>query len=260
MKRHYINENYFENIDSEAKAYILGFIYSDGCIYVHPTAFCLTITQLEQDEDILLKIKKELESDYPLLEKIQKSNDKKTITFYAYNKKIFDDLIKLGVTPKKSLTLKFPTFLNENLMKHFIRGYFDGDGCIWNGKRQKKIVKDKNTKLGYRERIVHNVKFTFTGNDSFITDLQKYLIQKIGIGLCKLNYAKAKSPKTSTSEKVCSMEYCGRGNIKKLYDYMYKDATIYGLRKYNKFKEIICAFDEKSSNETGLIAGNPLEP
>lgn len=257
MKKHYINENYFESIDSEVKAYILGFIYSDGCIYIHPTTFVLTFTQLEQDKDILIKIKNELESDYPLLEKVQKTNGKKAIKFYAHSKKIFNDLLKLGVTPKKSLTLKFPTFLKDDLVRHFIRGYFDGDGCIWNGKRRKMVVKDKTTKLGSRERIIHNVKFTFTGNDSFITDLQNFLIKEIGINKTKLNYSKTKN--NNISENVCSMEYSGRNNIKKLYEYMYKDATIYGLRKYNKFNEIICAFNEKSLNETGLIAGNPLE-
>ena len=55
------------------------------------------------------------------------------------------------------------------------------------------------------------------------------------------------------------MEYSGRGNIKKLYDYMYKNATIFSEEKRTKF-DMICAFDAKSSNETGLIAGNPLEP
>ena len=144
-------------------------------------------------------------------------------------------------------------------MRHFIRGYFDGDGCIWDGKRQKRIVKDKTVKLGYREKTVHNVKFTFTGNDSFISDLQKYLVNKIGINICKLNYSKAKNSNTTTSKNVCTMEYCGRGNIKKLYQYMYNDATIYGSRKFNQFNKIICALDEKSSCETGLIAGNPLE-
>ena len=54
------------------------------------------------------------------------------------------------------------------------------------------------------------------------------------------------------------MEYSGRGNIKKLYDFMYKDCgNLYIKRKKEKFEEIICAFDEKSSNETGLIAGTP---
>ena len=48
------------------------------------------------------------------------------------------------------------------------------------------------------------------------------------------------------------MEYSGRGQLKKLFDFMYKDATIYGSRKYNKFNEIFCALDERSSIETVL--------
>ena len=244
MKKHYIDENFFENIDSEAKAYILGFIYSDGCIYVHPSAYCLTFTQLKIDEDIILFIKNEMKSDYPLCESRQKKNDKIKIKFYAYSKKIFDDLIKLGVTPRKSLTLRFPSFLSETLMPHFIRGYFDGDGCIWNGKRKKMIVKDSSNKNGARERIVHNVKFTFTGNNMFLIDLQDYLCKNIGLSKNKLNYSKAKNPNNTTSDNVCTMEYSGRGNIKKLYDFLYGNATIYGQRKYKKFNEILCANSE----------------
>lgn len=240
-RQHKFNENYFEEVNSEEQAYILGLIYSDGCIYKHPTTYALEITQTEQDKDILLKVKNVLESDYPLIESQQKSNNKKTYRFYVYSKKIFDDLVNLGVKPRKSLSLKFPTFLNDSLMPHFIRGYFDGDGCIWNGKRKKIIVKDSTRKEGKRERISHNVKFHFTGNDVFIKELQKFLHNKIGLNMVKLNYAKAKNPNNTTSSNVCSLEYCGRGNVKKMYDFLYTNAKIYGSRKFNKFNEILCA-------------------
>ena len=42
-----------------------------------------------------------------------------------------------------------------------------------------------------------------------------------------------------------------------MFEYLYKNATIYGQRKYNKFKKIICALDKKLSSEMGLIAGKP---
>ena len=130
MRKHFINENYFETIETEKQAYILGFIYSDGCVEEHPTTSALTFTQLEQDEDILYKIKEELGSDYPLLKSVQKINGEIKTKFYAYNRKLCEDLTKLGATPRKSLTLKFPFFLDERLLPHFIRGYFDGDGCV----------------------------------------------------------------------------------------------------------------------------------
>lgn len=48
------------------------------------------------------------------------------------------------------------------------------------------------------------------------------------------------------------MEYSGRKQLKKFYDFIYKDATIYGNTKKVKFEEIFCASDEKSSVETVL--------
>lgn len=117
------------------------------------------------------------------------------------------------------------------------------------------IVKDPKCKNGTRERIVHNVKFHFTGSIHFITGLQSYLVNNVGFKRNNLNTTHSRE---NQSNLTCMLEYSGRGNVKKLYDYMYKDCEdIYIPRKKKKFEEIICAFDEKSSNETGLIAGTP---
>lgn len=104
---------------------------------------------------------------------IQNSNnkDKSTVNFSSLS--LCKDLTKLGAKRNKSLTLEFPSdeIVPKKYKHHFIRGYFDGDGCIWNGKRKRMIVKDAKRKNGFRERIVHNVKFTFTGCISFIEAL-----------------------------------------------------------------------------------------
>lgn len=103
------------------------------------------------------------------------------------------------------------------------------------------IVKDSKCKNGYRERIIHNVKFTFTGCVSFIEPLQDYLVSKgIVKKKTKLNYSKAKNPNTSTCDKVCTMEYSGRGQIKNLYKYMYSKSPIWCKEKKLKFKKILC--------------------
>ena len=256
-----INENFFSRIDTEQKAYILGFFYADGCnSIITELNKCVSFTQLEQDVDILNKIKIAMESTNILYEIIQKSNGKKKYILDIYSKKLSEDLEFLGATPNKSLTLTFPTEnIPKELMHHFIRGYFDGDGCIWNGKPKRMLVKDKSKTSGFRERLVHNVKFTFTGNIYFIEPLQNFLIQELGFKKTKLNFSKSKDLTNSTCDKVCTMEYSGRGQIKKLYDYMYNNATIYGNRKKEKFEIINCAFVEKSANEISLNAENPLE-
>lgn len=114
------------------------------------------------------------------------------------------------------------------------------------------VVNDNTCKEGKRTRIVHNVKITFTGNTKFITSLQNVLVHKLQLSYTKLNFSKSKGTK-----HICTLEYSGRKNIHKFYDYMYKDATIFSIKKYNKFKEIICALEEKSSSETELITGKP---
>lgn len=238
-----VNSNYFSSVEKQEQAYILGFIYADG----YNRDDLLELLQIKPRIDILQKIKKELETEAPIVEY---TPDKFTLNICS--KKICEDLTDLGAPRAKSLILKFPTFIDKELMPHFIRGYFDGDGCIWDGKRKKTIVKDSACKTGYRERIVHNVKFTFTGNYNFINSLQDYLIQILGFKKIKLNFSKAKETK-----HICTMEYSGRGQIKRLYDYMYKDANIYCDEKYNKFNKIFCALDEKSSIETVLTEETP---
>lgn len=248
-----IDRNFFEKIDTQEKAYILGFIYADG----YNSNRQIVLTQLSQDKDILEKIKEVIKSENPIQE-YNNSWGKSSAKITFNSVKLCKDISNMGAIKNKSLTLKFPEeIVPENLMQHFIRGYFDGDGCIWNGKRKKMIVKDPKSKSGTRERIIHNVKFTFTGCYSFIKPLQEFLIRKIGLKETKLNFSKAKNKNNNTCDQVCTMEYSGRGNIKKLFDYMYSDSVIHGNRKYNKFLEIFCALEEKSSKDTSLNAGIP---
>lgn len=236
-----INSNYFSSINTQEKAYILGFIYADG----YNRDDLLELVQIEQRLDILQKIRAALETEAPI-----KEYTPGKFTLNICDKKICEDLTDLGAPKAKSLILKFPTFIDEELMSHFIRGYFDGDGCIWNGKPKEYLVKVSIGKFRFKK--VHNVKFTFTGNSNFISSLQNYLITKIGLSKTKINYSKSKVRK-----HIGTMEYSGRGNIKKLYDYMYKNASIYCDEKYNKFNEIFCASLEKSSVETVLTEETP---
>lgn len=252
-RKHDFDQTFFDKIDTEEKAYVLGFIYADGCNNRHPTTGELTISQMERDVDILEKIKKVMKSTYPISEEKNKwGGIEKRFRFYIYGQKLNKQLTNLGVVHNKSLILKFPAFISDDLMPHFIRGYFDGDGSVWDGKRKKMEVKDELRCGGKRIRIVHNVKFNFTGSNTFIPRLQEYLVNKLGFSKTKLNYSKSKE-----DHRHCTMEYSGRKNLFKLYNYMYSSATIYGERKKAKFEKILCALSEKSLCEMGLIAGTP---
>ena len=123
---HQFNHNYFKTIDTEEKAYILGFLYADG----YNSDKQVVITQLEQDVDILEKINKALNADNQIKRKLQSTNNKTKCQLCYSSIDMCTDLTNLGCFRNKSLACTFPTFLDKSLIRHFIRGYFDGDGCI----------------------------------------------------------------------------------------------------------------------------------
>lgn len=119
-----LDDNFFENIDSEEKAYLLGWIGSDGCI----TERGFSIDVHKKDIEILEKLKNIICKDLKIKNKIRKSIVSLTIN----SKSIAKDLIKIFNIDygKKSETICFPELDNDNLKWCFLRGYFDGDGSI----------------------------------------------------------------------------------------------------------------------------------
>lgn len=127
----------FDVIDTEEKAYWAGMLFSDG--YIGDTG-TVGLKLAAKDYDHLVKFKTFME-DYRNNEdriklEIAKKDGKEYPQYYyhLYSRYLANALIKLGCTPRKSLTLKFPDeslFANRDLIYDFIRGYVDGDGCIY---------------------------------------------------------------------------------------------------------------------------------
>lgn len=246
MKHLYkVNEHTFDSIDSDEKAYLLGLFYSDGCIHNNYLQF----GQNKCRKELVEKVNKVLESNYPI-KHYSKTN------FYYLNirsKTLVNRLKELGCKERKSLTLTFnKEIVPKEFMHSFIRGYFDGDGCIWEGKRKIMTVKDSTRKEGKRDRIIHNVKFTITGNTIFISALQDYLVEHLGLNKNKLNFSKAKKTK-----HICTLEYSGRKQVLLFYNYIYKECSIYEKYKKDKFEKIIRASIGKPIVETALIEEKP---
>ena len=126
------NENIFDSIDTEEKAYWLGFLYADGCVRSPGKTkkhYTIEITLQNSDKRHLIKFLQFLqhENTQPSLKVINGDNYWRVA---VTNKHLWETLNEKGCGCKKSLVLKYPAFLPEDLHKHFIRGYFDGDGCI----------------------------------------------------------------------------------------------------------------------------------
>ena len=124
------DSNFFKNIDSDTKAYWLGFLFADGNISYNKNEIRLNLQA--QDIDALIKFRNAIKAKNAIIDS-QKTINGKTYymkSFAIKDKKLKEDLIKLGCTPRKSLTANFPTILADEYYMSFIRGYFDGDGSI----------------------------------------------------------------------------------------------------------------------------------
>lgn len=138
-RRYKRNQHYFDNIDTPNKAYILGLLYADGCNFTKHNS--ITLSLQESDKDILERIKQELGYTGELRFSPLSLKNSRHKNHYILN--INDEILsrrlnELGVVDNKSLKITFPDFITKELISHFIRGYFDGDGCIYLDKKRNK--------------------------------------------------------------------------------------------------------------------------
>lgn len=200
------NENIFDEVNTEEKAYWLGFIFADGyissssCKYknVFEMSLCLTdIAHLHKFNKFMGHIKNNVKSD------------NYRCRWNIMNSHLWEVLNNYGCVPNKSLILKFPhnVFKNPDLVRHFIRGYFDGDGCI----------------SYYKNKHIISPRISIIGTKNFLNEI----IEMSNIS------AKFKHDKRH-SEKTFSLEYTKENSIKML-NWLYSDCTIYLDRKYKRY-------------------------
>ena len=135
------NEDFFKTWAPDM-AYVLGFFTADGSMVrnkrnAHFIEFEIT------DKKLLYQIRNILGSNHKITERNRKRSgrEKSSYRLQIGSKEMFSDLIKLGMTPKKSMTIQLPK-IPDKYFSHFLRGYFDGDGCVNICTYQKKDRKD----------------------------------------------------------------------------------------------------------------------
>ncbi len=210
VRKYQLNEKYFDCVDCEEKAYFLGILYADGTNSTKQTEVLLRLNV--DDIDILIKLNNLIQPTKPIL----LCQDNKQYKL-AINSKILSlRLAELGVIPNKTFTLKYPDWLKPELNKHFIRGYFDGDGGVTYNKKNK------------------GLQISFTGTEEIITSIRNILTEENNMGVVKLY---CRFPERNNNNRT--LYYSGNGNAKRFYDYIYSDSKLYMLRKKNKFEEYI---------------------
>lgn len=220
------NENYFKTINNEHKAYWLGFIAADGCVLEPTYSVSKRTGKIIKKEQGALQIGLQ-KKDKSHLEKFQKDINDTHKLYYSQNRKAYDikllsdvickDLQQYNITPRKSLILQFPNNIRKDLLKHFIRGYFDGDGSIAFCKNKKGIMS------------AGSIQVSIIGTIMFLNVLNNVLNNELKIKETIINLSERYNSITK------EIFFSSIDHKKNFLDFIYKDATIYLDRKYERY-------------------------
>ena len=208
-KTYQINENYFDAILTERGAYLLGLIMSDGHLNYDRGRFEYCCSA--RDISLIGFIRDEIKSTHPIKEVI--INNTTYVRYGISNKRLVRNIIDKYSLPhsnKSKNNIDIPRQLPDNLVSHFLRGFFDGDGSIWFG--------------GGTYRA------SYTGGEKMVKSIQSVL-DKIGVP-SYFSYRYSEKNKNS-----CSISINGTLNVERLGIYLYKGATCFLERKRRRFME-----------------------
>lgn len=213
------NRDFFRKIDTEEKAYWLGFLYADGSVSLRNKGGTLEVGLAKIDENHLYKFCDSLGKEQKVATKIVKLGEKEfeSVRLHLCSYEMVTDLINLGCTQNKSLTLEFPSEdkVPNSLIRHFIRGYIEGDGCI-----------------GLYYGRIH---FSVIGTKDFLNGMINTFNENLNdIGVLNLH----KQDKRFKNDVTTSISKSGDYALK-ILNYLYEDCTIYLDRKYEKYLEIV---------------------
>lgn len=243
QRKYDIDEAFFDIIDTQEKAYVLGLLYADG--YNNTDRNSVNLGLKESDKEILEKITVLIQPTKPL-QYVSTSNQRNKTGFensqnqyrlVIANKHISQRLVELGCSKDKTHNLIFPTEeqVPKHLQRHFIRGYFDGDGSVSKGKK---------------------AKIDIVGTICFLNTIQNILSNELDFYEKKLNQRNK-----SIDNEIRSLQICGIKQCISFRNWLYENATIYLDRKkkifdnYNKHIKLERKCSIKKCSEKHLQKG-----
>lgn len=201
------NPRFFQHIDSELKAYLLGYIYADGCVLWNEEEGVYALTFTCTDEYPLSLIKQGAGSDHVIHRRAGVSG-KTNLHFRIGNKQMASDLMAHGVVPRKSMVLRFPTTVPDHLIRHVVRGYMDGDGDI----------------CLYREKGRMVLSCSFYGTPWFVKSAAEHVGRHAGL----------KSTGPFMQGTLCRFKR-SQHQAERMLSYLYADSNYHLDRKKRKF-------------------------
>lgn len=207
VRKYTHDKDYWNKIDNEEKAYWLGFIYAEGNIYKRS----LRINLSNVDADRLFLLKEHMKYTGPIKNILRTSSSLLQIN----SKNLVEQMEKLGVVPNKSDKLIFPN-ISEDLKRHFIRGFLDGDGWI--------TVSHESRNVGM-----------CSASKKLIYEIMDHINSHFDLNIGSLVERK---PTSEKHKKLYQLSY-GSNIGEMVCSYLYDSAHIYIERKYNKYQETV---------------------
>ncbi|HPF07779.1 MAG TPA: hypothetical protein P5120_17225 [Spirochaetota bacterium] len=221
--------------EGELKYYFLGLVAADGTIVSKGNDNSVELCLCEADVEILEKLRDLISPERPIHDKPSKVKKEYLAKRLKFNSKPLVDMVaEYMTTDNKSRNLKWPDNIPDKYLRHFIRGYFDGDGTVGISTNQREFL--EGIKYYYIARI------RFLGTEDFLKGLTQAIEKQTTIPAVKVQ--------KKGKENVYCLTYTGV-NAKHIHRYMYTDATIYLKRKAALWKYII----EAPADELSRIYG-----
>ncbi|MDP4224804.1 MAG: hypothetical protein Q8910_00340 [Bacteroidota bacterium] len=209
-----INKSFFDSFDNEYQAYWLGWILSDG--HHNRDKHMIKIELGIQDIEILEKLNSAVDSSRPIKIREPRGVQKQQTASLTVNCKQWSDrLFELGIYGNKTHSIKFPAWLPENLVPHFIRGHQDGDGTI--------------TFRNYPQYNRIDGYWKICGTYDLCSGVKDVLVK---------NGIPANVYRHSKNSPTWYVQVSGNQHILMLKEYLYSDSHICLERKYERFCEI----------------------
>lgn len=215
QRKYPIVEDFFDDINTEQKAYFLGLLYADGYNNTLKNDVCISLK--EEDVELLNKMTELIQPTKPLFYLDMSpshrgmKNTKNQYRITISNLHISKTLSNHGCGKKKGNIITFPSFINKDIIHHFVRGYFDGDGSVSTGKWPKVDI---------------------ISTPEFLKPLQIILKEEADINITKLN-----DHRHTEKVNIVTLQIGGLLQCSRFKEWLYRDASIFLKRKKKVFDE-----------------------
>lgn len=232
-KKSILNHEYFNKIDSQEKAYWLGFLFADGAVRKEKNkgdSWSVTFGLMKEDKYIVEQFVKDVESSLSVKEYINNTGFQRRdgrphieCRITLYSKELVHTLMRHGIVENKSLLLDKIPNIPEELYRHFVRGFFDGNGSI--------------THSWDKRHIRREPKILFYSTHKFCEKIQAKICEQLGTFQGTITDQK--------KESVSLFAFHRFEDVIAIYNYFYNDLddeNHYCKRKKEKMEELISEY------------------